>query len=166
MTLRQVYSLPFLRTIETASEICAEISKSVAVEPVLGGHRNLSGLMLSQRQLILTISHYNLRGVTQSHDPEIFPPYPESPAEVMNRIGKKTRQLTKSMSDTIVLVGHGVISSVVDGLIGTTAGANAPLCGITRIDREQNNGLESTVIVEKGNNWQLRCSGDTTHLDA
>jgi broad specificity phosphatase PhoE len=166
VTLRQVYSLPFLRTIETASEICAEISKSGAVEPVLGEHRNPE--WFDAEPETIDIDHLTLQfeRCHQNHDPEIFPPYPESPAEVMNRIGKKTRQLTKSMSDTIVLVGHGVISSVVDGLIGTTAGANAPLCGITRIDREQNNGLESTEIVEKGNNWQLRCSGDTTHLDA
>jgi len=53
----------------------------------------------------------------------------------------------------VLLVGHGLtVGGVVDGLVGSTDGVEAPLCGVTRLHRDHGN-------------WRLAFSGDTTHLD-
>jgi hypothetical protein len=52
----------------------------------------------------------------------------------------------------VLLVGHGLtVGGVVEGLVGSTDGVDAPLCGLSRIERD-------------GDGWRLDCSGDTAHL--
>ncbi|MFC7116380.1 hypothetical protein ACFQH2_17485 [Natronoarchaeum sp. GCM10025703] len=43
------------------------------------------------------------------------------------------------------------VGGVASGLVGSTDRVEAPLCGITRIDRD-------------GDGWELAFSGDTDHL--
>ena len=52
----------------------------------------------------------------------------------------------------VLLVGHGLtVGGVVDGLVGSTEGVDAPLCGVTLVERD-------------GADWRLAFSGDTSHL--
>ncbi len=162
-----VYSSPFLRAVETTSEICAEISTPFAIEPGLGEHRNPEWFDAEPRTIPIGRLKRQFERLQQNHDPRIVPTYPESHAEAMDRIGETARRLAESTPGVVVLIGHGAtISGVVDGLIGTTAGADAPLCGITRIDRNQSGALDSTETdTNKNNHWQLKYSGETAHLD-
>ena len=71
----------------------------------------------------------------------------------MDRAGETARSLADHVPGTLLLVGHGLtIGGVVQGLVGSADGTDAPLCGLTRLERD-------------GGGWRLDFSGDTTHLD-
>jgi len=81
------------------------------------------------------------------------PEFPESHDEAEARAGETARQIADAHEGRVLMVGHGLtIGGVVRGLVGSTEGVGAPLCGLTRIDR-----------VADG--WELGVSGKTAHLD-
>lgn len=59
---------------------------------------------------------------------------------------------TSVVGGGFVVVASLAAVGVVDGLVGSTDGVDAPLCGLTRITRD-------------GDDWRLAFSGDTSHLD-
>ncbi len=152
-TFDTVYASPFLRAVETADEICREIDRDVVLEPGLGEHRNPEWFDADPETVPRTELATWFETVTPSHEPCVTPEFPEDHADAIARIGETTRQLTAEADGTVLLVGHGItIAGVVDGLVGSTDAADAPLCGLTRLTRD-------------GEAWHLDYSGETTHLD-
>lgn len=148
-----VYTSPFFRAVETADEICREIGRDVRLEPGLGEHRNPDWFDADPE----TVPHEQLaewfETVRLDHEPHVVPEFPEETATALARIGETTRRIAADADGTVLLVGHGItIGGVVQGLVGTADAADAPLCGLTRIER-----------VEEG--WSLDFSGETTHLE-
>lgn len=152
-TIDAVYASPFLRTVETADEICRELGTEFMLEPGIGEHRNPEWFdgepeTLPPEQLAEQFGPLRL-----DHDPYLVPAYPESHDEAMARVGETTRNLTKRTDGTVLLVGHGLtIGGVVRELAGSVGPAEAPLCGLTRLEYDTGQ-------------WQLEFSGDTAHLD-
>jgi len=151
--LDAVYASPFLRTAETAEEIGRETGNDVMLEPGLGEHRNPEWFdadpeTVPQEHLAEWFDPSLL-----DHDPYLVPEFPENHEAAMTRAGNVARQLAADTDGSLLLVGHGLtVGGVVDGLVGSTDGVDAPLCGVTRLDRDRGN-------------WDLAFSGDTTHLD-
>ncbi|MFB6167981.1 MAG: histidine phosphatase family protein [Haloferacaceae archaeon] len=148
-----VYASPFLRTVETADEICREAGVETVLEPGLGEHRNPEWFDAEPE----TLSHATLADrfdtVRLDHDPYVVPSFPETGPAASARVGETARQIAADADGTVLLVGHGLtVGGVVDGLVGSTEGVDAPLCGLTRLARE-------------GERWRLAYSGDTSHLD-
>ena len=70
-----------------------------------------------------------------------------------NSASALVRRIADAHDGRVLMVGHGLtIGGVTRGLVGSTDGVDAPLCGLTRI--EQN-----------GSAWQLDFSGRVDHLD-
>ena len=148
-----VLSSPFLRAVETADEICRQIDRGLVLEPGLGEHRNADWFDSEPETVGIDDLDAQFGTVRLDHDPFGYPSFPESHDEAMGRIGETTRQIAESIDGTVLLVGHGItIGGVVGGLVGSAEAADAPLCGLTRLDRN-------------GEEWELEFSGDTTHLD-
>ncbi len=148
-----VYASPFLRTVQTADEICRQTGDEVRLEPGLGEHRNAEWFESDPE----TATGEQLTGwfetVRLGHDPLVVPEFPEDHHEAETRVGKTARQLVSQTDGTVLLVGHGLtIGGVVDGLVGSTAGVDAPLCGLTRVEKQ-------------AGEWTLDFSGAVAHLD-
>jgi broad specificity phosphatase PhoE len=148
-----VYASPFLRAVETADEICREAGIQTVLEPGLGEHRNPEWFDAEPE----TLSHATLAErfdtVRLGHDPHVIPTFPETHPEASARVGETARQIVTNVDGTALLVGHGLtVGGVVDGLVGSAEGVEAPLCGLTRLVRD-------------GDDWRLAFSGDTSHLD-
>jgi len=149
-----VYASPFLRTVETAQEICLELDTEARLEPGLGEHRNDEWFDAEPE----TVQPERLADwfdtVRLDHEPHVVPEFPESQVEAMKRAGRAARHIAADESGTVLLVGHGLtIGGVTHGLVGSADGVDAPLCGLTRITRD-------------GDGWTLDFSGETSHLDA
>ncbi len=153
VTLDAVYASPFLRTVETAEEICAETGNEVFLEPGLSEHRNADWFDDDPETVPAEDLAEWFAPVRLDHEPHVVPEFPEDHGEATVRIGETTRAIAADEPGSVLLVGHGVsIGGVVDGLTGSAEAADAPLCGLTRLDR-----------VDDG--WELAFSGDTSHLD-
>jgi len=148
-----VFASPFLRTAETAEEICRETGNVALLEPGLGEHRNAEWFESEPE----TVPNERLAEwfdpVELDHDPHVVPEFPESHEEAMERAGRAARSLVADTTGAVLFVGHGLsVGGVVHGLVGSADDVEAPLCGVTRLDRYRGS-------------WGLVFSGDTTHLD-
>jgi len=152
-SLDAVYASPFLRAVETASEICTETGQEFRLEPGLGEHRN-AGWFDAEPETVDTAELATLFDTLRlDNEPYVTPQFPESHEDAMARIGRTTRRIAEADSGEVLLVGHGItIGGVVAGLTGSADEADAPLCGLTRLERD-------------GDEWRLDFSGDTAHLD-
>ena len=158
-----VYASPFTRTVETAAEICREIDATFRLEPGLGEHRNTDWFDAEPE----TAPHEELAArfdtLQLDHEPLVTPSFPESHAEASARVGETTRRIVAREAGPVLLVGHGLtIGGVVDGLVGSTAGVEAPLCGLTRVERDATDDRGGGDGTDGG--WRLDSSGDTSHL--
>ena len=148
-----VYASPFLRTVETADEICRETGHEQWLEPGLGEHRNAEWFDADPETLPHDTLADRFGTVRLGHEPYVIPTFPESHDEAMARAGETARRIADDTAGTVLLVGHGLtVGGVVQGLVGSTDGVDAPLCGLTRVERD-------------GDRWRLDFSGDTSHLD-
>lgn len=148
-----VYASPFLRTAETAEEICRETGTEALLEPGLGEHRNADWFDAEPETVPQSDLAEWFEPIVLDHEPYLVPEFPESHHEAMARAGSAARQIVNDTDGTVLLVGHGLtVGGVVDGLVGSPDGVDAPLCGVTRLDRNRGS-------------WELAFSGDTTHLD-
>jgi broad specificity phosphatase PhoE len=148
-----VYASPFLRTVETADEICRELGTEQRLEPGLGEHRNAEWFDAEPETLPQEELADRFATVRLDHDPYVVPTFPESHDEAMARAGETARHIAADTDGTVLLVGHGLtVGGVVQGFVGSTDGVDAPLCGLTRLERD-------------GDRWRLDVSGETSHLD-
>jgi broad specificity phosphatase PhoE len=148
-----VYASPFLRTVETADEICREAGLETALEPGLGEHRNPEWFDAEPETLAHETLAARFATVRLGHEPHVVPSFPETGPEASARVGETARRVVADEDGTVLLVGHGLtVGGVVGGLVGSTTGVDAPLCGLTRVVRD-------------GDGWRLAYSGDTSHLD-
>lgn len=148
-----IYCSPFLRAVQTTAEICGEIGGEAWLEPGLGEHRNSEWFDSEPETLSSeTLADY-FDPIRNDHEPFVVPEFPESHDEAERRAGEAARRAADAHDGQVLLVGHGLtIGGVVRGLVGSTEGVDAPLCGITRMDRA-------------GDEWELGFSGHTAHLD-
>jgi broad specificity phosphatase PhoE len=153
VTFDAVYASPFLRAVETAEEICAETGNEVFLEPGLSEHRNADWFDDDPETVPAEHLAEWFAPVRLDHEPHVVPEFPEDHGEATARIGETTRAIAADEPGAVLLVGHGVtIGGVVDGLTGSAEAADAPLCGLTRLDRVDGA-------------WELAFSGATSHLD-
>jgi broad specificity phosphatase PhoE len=148
-----IYCSPFLRAVQTTAEICGVIGGEAWLEPGLGEHRNEEWFDGEPETLSFgTLADY-FDPIRIDHDPFVEPGFPEAHREAEQRAGDAARRITDAHEGSVLMVGHGLtIGGVVRGLVGSTEGVDAPLCGITRMDRA-------------GEEWELGGSGQTDHLD-
>ena len=148
-----VYASPFLRTVQTADEICRETGHVFRLEPGLGEHRNAEWFDSEPETAPSESLAEWFETLRLDHDPCVIPEFPEDHREAETRAGEAARQLADAHEGTVLMIGHGLtVGGVVRGLVGSTEGVDAPLCGLTRIDSQ--NGA-----------WELAFSGFVDHLE-
>jgi len=147
-----IYCSPFLRAVQTTAEICGEIGGEAWLEPGLGEHRNADWFDSEPETLSYETLVDYFDPLRLDHDPFVEPGFPEAHHEAERRAGEAARQIAAAHDGRVLMVGHGLtIGGVVRGLVGSTEGVDAPLCGLTRLDQD-------------GEGWQLHCSGLVDHL--
>ena len=151
--ISHIFASPFLRTIQTASEVAKVLQLPIKLEAGLGEWRNskwMSEPPELQTQKFLAAKYPAIDWSYQSY---IHPQYPETKAELNQRAKKTIEQLVAEFSENILIVGHGAsVHGVTYGLVPGTKYFKVALCCLTR------------VVRTKDGNWKIDLCADTSHL--
>ena len=150
--IKQIFSSPFLRTVQTASEVAQVLDIPIKLEAGLGEWHNQEWMTESPEihpQEFL-VQQYPL--IDCRYRSVLFPEYPETEADVNRRTAAMVQQLVSQYQEDILIVGHGAsVFGATQGLVADTPTFKVPLCSLTK-------------VVQMGKKWNLEFYADTAHL--
>ncbi len=150
--ITQIFSSPFLRTIQTANKVAQVLNLPIKLEAGLGEWHNPDWMTETPETHPQELLELEYPGIDWSYQSRVIPQYPEDEAAVNRRTGETVRKLVAEFSEDILLVGHGAsVFGAVKSLVAEIPTFKVALCCLTK-------------IVHVDNNWNLELYGDTSHL--
>ncbi len=147
-----IFASPFLRTIQTASEVAKLLDIPIKLEAGIGEWHNPHWMSetpeIHPRELLEKDYPY----IDWNYTSYQVPNYPEMEVTMMKRMADVIEQLVSQYSEDILLVGHGAsVMGLIEGLTQETPIFQPSLCCLSK-------------LVKTGNQWQIEIGGDTSHL--
>ena len=134
--IQHIFSSPFLRTIETASQVAEVLDLSVKVEHGLSEWLNAEWFGAYPALAPFADKIRMFPRIDRDYRSRLTPTYPETWEDVVRRGEKLTKGLTEDFSGNLLLVGHGASVDVTAwGLIGEKCEINSTLCCLVKIVR-------------------------------
>ncbi len=150
--ISHIFASPFLRTIQTASEVAKILDLPIKLEAGIGEWHNphwMSEHPETHPQEILEKDYPNIDWNYSSY---LVPKYPEMEVTMMARMATVIEKIVKDYSQEILLVGHGAsVIGLTEGLTKETPKFRASLCCLVK-------------LVKTNNQWDIKLGGDTSHL--
>ena len=147
-----IFASPFLRTIQTATEIAQVLNLPIKLEAGLSEWHNPKWMtqMPEIHTQELLADKYPL--IDWSYRSCFTPHYPETRADVYQRTAKTIQKLVFDFSDNILIVGHGIsVSGIFKGLAPKTPHFKVALCCLNK-------------LVWHGDRWKVEFYNDVSHL--
>lgn len=150
--ISQIFSSPFLRTIQTANQVAEILDLPLKLEAGLSEWLNPEWMKDNPQLHPKKILEISYPRIDWSYTSCVIPSYPESEEVMQQRTAETAKRLTATFLDNILIVGHGssVLGTTV-GLVGGTPRISASFCCLVK-------------IVRYGDRWNLELNGDTSHL--
>ncbi|MEM7595283.1 MAG: histidine phosphatase family protein [Cyanobacteria bacterium P01_A01_bin.83] len=149
----EIFSSPFLRTIQTANEVAQVLQLPIKLEAGLSEWHNQAWMSESPEihpQDFLAREYPLIDWEYQSCQ---HPQYPESAAEVDQRVAATVQHLTAKFTTNILIVGHGAsVFGATKGLVPDAPEFRVPLCSLTKVVRTPDCS------------WELELCADTSYL--
>ncbi|MGD1921124.1 MAG: histidine phosphatase family protein [Pleurocapsa sp.] len=150
--INHIFASPFLRTIQTATEVARVINLPIKLEAGLGEWHNPEWMTQTPEIHSQDFLAKKYPLIDWNYQSQFTPNYPENKAEVYRRTAKTIQKLVFDFSDNILIVGHGVsVHGVTYGLAPETPRMKVPLCSLTK-------------VIWNGDRWQLEFFANTSHL--
>ena len=147
-----IFASPFLRTIQTASEIAQILDLPIKLESGLGEWRNaewMTEVPEIHPQDVLTEKY---PAIDWNYSSYLIPNYPETKKELNQRTAITIQKLVAEYSEDILIVGHGAsVYGATLGLIDDIPEDKVALCSLTKIIRDDDR-------------FKLEFYADTSHL--
>ena len=150
--IAHIFASPFLRTIQTASEIAQILDLPIKLEAGLGEWRNPEWMTQKPETHPQDLLADEYPSIDWSYQSVITPSYPETKEDVNHRTAKTLDKLVANYSEDILIVGHGAsVHGVTYGLVPDTPYFKVSLCCLTK-------------VVANGDRWTVELCADTSHL--
>ncbi len=150
--IARIYASPFLRTVQTANEIAAELDLTIRLEPGLSEWYNPHWFPERPELLPPDVLRRFYPRVEAGLESDVAPPFPETEQQVLGRSAETAERLARAAQAPILLVGHGIsVGGGVLGLMKTLDSVDCRLCGLFKLSR---NG---------GADWRLELNGCARH---
>ncbi|CCQ59062.1 MAG: histidine phosphatase family protein [Crocosphaera sp.] len=147
-----IFASPFLRTIQTASEVAKILDLPIKLEAGIGEWHNPHWMSenpeIHPRELLEKDYPY----IDWSYSSYLVPKYPEMEVTMMKRMAEVAEKVVRDYSQEILLVGHGAsVIGLTEGLTKETPTFKASLCCLVK-------------LVKINDKWEIELGGDTSHL--
>ena len=147
-----IFASPFLRTIQTASEVAKMLNLPIKLEAGIGEWHNPHWMSeppeIHPRELLEKDYPY----IDWNYSSYLAPEYPEMEVMMMKRMATVAQQLVNNYTEDILLVGHGAsVIGLTQGLTQESPTFKPSLCCLVKL-----------VKTDKG--WDIELGGDTSHL--
>ena len=147
-----IFASPFLRTIQTASEVAKILDLPIKLEAGIGEWHNPHWMSenpeIHPRELLEKDYPY----IDWSYSSYLVPKYPEMEVTMMKRMAEVAEKVVRDYSQEILLVGHGAsVIGLTEGLTKATPTFKASLCCLVK-------------LVKINDKWEIKLGGDTSHL--
>jgi broad specificity phosphatase PhoE len=150
--IMHIFASPFLRTVQTASQVADALDLPIKLESGLSEWLNPEWMKTDPEKLSIEVLQELFPRIDASYTSRVIAQYPETSAQVLERTGETARRLTAEFSEDILLVGHGAsVVGTTQGLVGGTPEINASLCCLVKLMRQEQE-------------WVMELNGDTSHL--
>lgn len=150
--IAHIFSSPFLRALETVKYTAQALNLKIKVEAGLSEW--LKEAWFAPGPVLIPFEQKaNLfPEIDTSYHSLVTPVFPETQAQMKERVGQTVRLITEKTSGDILLVGHGAsVQASAQALVGEDKDINSALCCLMKIVRE-----------DQG--WVLELNGDLSHL--
>lgn len=150
--IKHIFASPFLRTVQTATQIADILDLSIKLESGLSEWLNPAWMKTVPERLPLEVLLEDYPRVDSSYTSRVIANYPETSEMVLERTAKTAYLLISEFSEDMLFVGHGAsVVGTTQGLVGGTPEVNAALCCLVKLVRQEQE-------------WVMELNGDTSHL--
>jgi broad specificity phosphatase PhoE len=153
--ISQIFSSPFLRTVQTANAVAEVLDLPIKLETGLSEWLNPEWMSEEPEKLSMIALAALFPRIDNGYTSHIAAQYPETHEKVRQRSGQTARCLAaECWPDDILLVAHGAsVLGAAMGLVGDIAKTEvkATLCSLVKVVRQESE-------------WLLELKGDISHL--
>ncbi|MEL4893973.1 histidine phosphatase family protein [Crocosphaera sp. Alani8] len=147
-----IFASPFLRTIQTASEVAKIVDLPIKLEAGIGEWHNPNWMSEYPEKQPRELLEKNYPHIDWNYSSYLVPKYPETEATMMERMTAVIEKLVNDYPEDILLVGHGAsVIGLTEGLTKQTTTFKASLCCLVK-------------LVKINDRWDIELEGDTSHL--
>ncbi|WP_009544776.1 histidine phosphatase family protein [Crocosphaera subtropica] len=150
--INHIFASPFLRTIQTASEVAKILDLPIKLEAGIGEWHNPHWMSEHPETHPRELLEKDYPYIDWNYTSFCLPQYPEMEVTMMKRMAEVAQELVDHYSENILLVGHGAsVMGLTQGLTQETPMFQPSLCCLSK-------------LVKTGNKWAIELGGDTSHL--
>lgn len=153
--ITQIFSSPFLRTIQTANAVAEVLNLPIKLETGLSEWLNPTWMTEEPQKLSTQKLRELFPRIDLNYTPRIVATHPETYEQMLQRSAQTSKFLATEYSpNDILLIGHGAsVMGAAMGLVGKIAMTEVKpsLCSLVKVVRQEPD-------------WLLELKGDTSHL--
>ncbi|MGK7938585.1 MAG: histidine phosphatase family protein [Crocosphaera sp.] len=150
--ISHIFASPFLRTIQTASEVAKKLNLPIKLEAGIGEWYNPHWMSEHPETHPRELLEKEYPHIDWNYSSYLTPRYPEMELTMMKRMAEVAQTLVNDYTEDILLVGHGAsVIGLTQGLTQEYPTFRASLCCLVK-------------LVKIDNQWRIELGGDTSHL--
>lgn len=150
--IAHIFASPFLRTVQTASEVAKVLDLPIKLEAGVCEWLNSSWMDASPETHPQELLAQEYPMIDWEYKSLVTPQYPETETKLYRRTADTVSKLVQNFSENILIVGHGAsVLGLAKGLVGGNIIFKVSICSLTK-------------VVNRGNDWNIELIADTSHL--
>ncbi len=135
--ISQIFSSPFLRTVQTAHELATSLDLSIKLESGLSEWLNPDWMSEPPQTHPWEWLKQKYPSLDLTYRPRVIPKYPETEITLKQRTKTTAQLLTSEFEGDLLLVGHSLsLLGIIESLVAESPPMKIPLGGIVQLSNQ------------------------------
>ena len=150
--IAHIFASPFLRTVQTASEVAKVLDIPIKLEAGICEWLNPNWMDVAPETHPPELLAQEFPMIDWEYQSLVTPQYPETENRLYQRTADTVNKLVQNFSENILIVGHGAsVLGMAKGLVAQNLIFKVSICSLTK-------------VINYNDNWQMELIADTSHL--